>query len=170
MIFMKKITVSLLSGFIAIANSAYAQESTSAQSPVPSVDFLVEQISAASAVIIQQTGVNNSVSVEQSTLASQSGLYANNRARLLQSGDGNIATLVQNGTNNSSVQEQFGNDNTSNVIQRGRGNRLIHRQFGDTLSVPAEAGGLVIEQTGGASIIIEQYGPATAPFIINGSP
>jgi len=96
-------------------------------------------------------------------LASGTSLF-NNDVLINQTGDDNIANSTQFGVNNKIEQEQVGDRNRSEIIQTGNDNLAIHRQFGNDFNVPLEQGGLVIEQTGGASIIVEQYTPAAAPL------
>jgi len=110
---------------------------------------------------INQIGQSNTVNIAQTSFVAGDSVF-NNTALVNQTGDDNIATVSQFGINNISEQEQVGDRNTSEIIQTGNDNLAIHRQFGNDFNVPLEQGGLIIEQTGGASIIIEQYSPSAA--------
>ncbi len=112
---------------------------------------------------ITQTGQNNSATVQQTAFVAGTSLF-NNDVLIDQTGDDNIANSTQSGVNNKSEQTQVGDRNRSDILQTGNDNIAIHRQFGNDLSVPANLGGLVIEQTGGATVTVEQYAPGTAPL------
>ena len=113
----------------------------------------------ANIALVSQTGLSNSVSVDQiATVASQ--ISYSNSATIIQNGDGNSAVSTQIGGSNISVQTQNGNDNTSEIFQQGEHNYAVHVQHGNGLSLPSsEFGSLRIEQFGDASIIVEQYAP-----------
>ena len=100
--------------------------------------------------------------MQQTALASGTSGF-NNQALINQTGDDNLATSTQLGINNISEQEQGGDRNTSEILQSGNDNLAIHRQFGNDLSLTSSLGGLVIEQSGGAEIIVEQYGSGHVP-------
>jgi hypothetical protein len=112
---------------------------------------------------LNQIGQNNSADISQTAFASGASLF-NNDILINQTGDDNFASSTQSGVNNRSEQEQVGDRNRSEIIQTGNDNLAIHRQFGNDLSVPSEFGGIVIEQTGGASILVEQYSADVAPL------
>lgn len=111
---------------------------------------------------ITQIGFGNYAGVDQSATDATLIGYSN-QAEINQNGINNRATSTQAGSNNKSEQTQVGNDNVSNILQTGDDNLAIHRQFGNGLSVPESLGGIVIEQTGGASITVEQYSAGNAP-------
>jgi len=56
---------------------------------------------------------------------------ASNYAKQEQDGDNNTAGLVQQGSDNKSLQAQTGDDNTSLAHQAGSGHKLNTHQFGD---------------------------------------
>lgn len=112
---------------------------------------------------INQTGQNNSVNATQTAFAAGASLF-NNDVLVNQTGNDNIANSTQSGLNNKIEQEQVGDRNRSDITQTGDDNLAIHRQFGNDLGVPLDQGGIVIEQTGGARVLVEQYTPATAPL------
>lgn len=112
---------------------------------------------------VLQTGLGNYASLDQTALNSGVSFYSN-MAKITQDGEDNLASSTQNGNNNRSEQEQVGDNNVSNILQTGDDNLAIHRQFGDNLSVPDYYGGTQIQQTGGASVKIEQYDAFTMPF------
>lgn len=111
---------------------------------------------------VNQIGNANFATVDQTAFAASSASF-NNQALINQTGDDNLATSTQLGINNISEQEQEGDRNTSEILQTGNDNLAIHRQFGNDLSLASSLGGLVIEQSGGAEIIIEQYGAGQVP-------
>lgn len=112
---------------------------------------------------VSQIGNGNIAFVDQTAILAADAFF-DNEVLITQNGNGNDASVVQNGHGNTSEQLQDGDDNSSNVIQNGDNNELIHRQYGDGLSVPSEFGGIVIEQSGGSSIMIEQYSPGNGPL------
>ena len=71
-------------------------------------------------------------------------------AAVLQSGNGNLLTLIQDGDDNQARLTQDGDDNTMTATQLDAGNRIEWMQDGDGLS------DLQITQTGGASIQITE--------------
>ncbi|MEM6413236.1 MAG: hypothetical protein AAF720_01080 [Pseudomonadota bacterium] len=110
-----------------------------------------------------QNGDFNYAGIEQTATSADAAMFAN-VAVINQTGNRNRATLVQDGINNSAEQEQVGSDNISDILQTGDNNSAVHRQIGDGLSLPAGTFGTIgIEQTGGASIIVEQFGPGLGP-------
>ena len=118
----------------------------------------------ANAAMIQQTGNRNEASINQ--IATASGDVFANVGIIVQTGNGNRASLEQDGSGNVAMQEQHGDDNRSDIVQLGEGNVAIHRQFGDGLSLTDGVLGVIgIEQTGSASIIVEQYGPYAGPVL-----
>lgn len=68
-----------------------------------------------------------------------------NGAKMLQSGDGNDMSLVQQGSDNLAVLTQDGDNNGMTTVQIGDGNRLTWIQQGSNLS------DLQITQTGGTN-------------------
>lgn len=112
---------------------------------------------------VTQIGETNSANVDQTAFALNSNFFSN-EVLISQTGDGNVASISQSGSNNKSVQEQTGDNNISNIIQNGDNNNIIHRQTGNGLSFSNQLGSITIEQSGGDSIIIEQYSLGLGPL------
>lgn len=110
--------------------------------------------SGATTLLFAQEGNANSAILlqrESSTLSSA--------AAILQSGDNNNLTLIQDGSDNQARLTQDGDANTMTATQLNAGNRLQWTQQGDGLS------DLQITQDGGSNIEITQSnaGAAFAP-------
>jgi minor curlin subunit len=100
----------------------------------------LEPIAGSAAVIIQQ-GDGNHASISQIYVAGA--IEASNQASQSQTGAGNNATIVQDGSSLSALQTQVGSDNNSVIEQYGSGRAAAHIQIGDGHSA-------TITQFGGA--------------------
>lgn len=89
-------------------------------------------------VYLTQQGTNNWAWSNQDAMGT-----LHNGARLLQSGDNNDMTLLQQGSDNRALLTQEGDNNGMTAVQLGDGNRLTWIQQGNNLS------DLQITQTGG---------------------